>query len=307
MSIIIVNNLEKKYVNVEAVKSISFSVEEGEFVAFLGVNGAGKSTTINIVSTLLKKTAGIVKIDGNILDKDDDKIRKALGVVFQKPMLDDFLTVRENIQCRGQLYGLSNREIDDRIDDIKTKLGINQILNRRYGKLSGGQRRRADIARALIHNPKILIMDEPTTGLDPYTRESLWKFIEYLREQQNTTIFLTTHYMEEASQADRIIMIDKGEIIENDSPTNLKIKYSRDVLKVYPRKKSEIRDYFMDKEIEFKEETEYFNIHIKNHIQAVEILENLKNKIGGFEMIKGNMDQVFLALTTEEGKGENDG
>ena len=306
MSIISINNLVKSYNGTEAVKSISFEVEKGEFIAFLGVNGAGKSTTINIISTLLQKTSGEVIINGNVLDKDDDNIRKDIGVVFQNSMLDDFLTVKENIRCRGRLYGLAAIQIDERISELKEKIGIDKILNKRYEKLSGGQRRRADIARALIHKPKILIMDEPTTGLDPYTRVSLWDFVSNLREENNTTIFLTTHYMEEAAQADRIIVIDEGRIIENDSPANLKMKYSKDILKIYPKEISEMTDYFVSNKIDFKESKNCIEIAVESHTQAIERLVQIKDKISGFEMIKGNMDQVFLALTVKKGGEHND-
>lgn len=296
MDIIKVKNLVKNYNDVHAVKEISFNVEKGKFYAFLGENGAGKSTTINILSTLLKKTSGEVVVNGNVMDKDDNLIRKNIGIVFQQKMLDDFLTVKENLMCRGKLYGLSTKEINDRIIELTGKIGLEEILERKYGKLSGGQKRRADIARALINKPAILILDEPTTGLDPYTRKSVWDCIIKLKEQTLLTVFLTTHYMEEAANADKIIVIDKGNIIENDTPTNLKLKYSKDKLIIYPKKKQEMNEYLNCLDCDFCLGKEKVIVDLKSNLDAIEIINKIKRNILSFEVISGNLDQVFMTL-----------
>jgi ABC-type multidrug transport system ATPase subunit len=296
MKMIEVKSLVKKYNKIHAVNGIDFDVEEGKFFAFLGENGAGKSTTINILATLLKKTSGEVRINGNVLDKKDELIRKDIGIVFQQNMLDDFLTVKENLLCRGTLYGYSKNKVSSRINELSNKIGIIEILDRKYGELSGGQKRRADIARALISKPKILILDEPTTGLDPHTRKNVWDCIMELRKEQSLTLFLTTHYMEEAANADQIIIIDKGKIIENDTPMNLKIKYSSDKLYIYPKNKNEIVKQLGDFNYLFEIENEKIVLHIKNNLDAIEIINGMKNEILGFELIKGNLDQVFMTL-----------
>lgn len=298
MDIIKVSNLVKSYEKVNAVKGISFTVKKGEFVAFLGENGAGKSTTINIISTLLKKTAGEIIVNSHLLDKDDEEIRKDIGIVFQGKMLDDFLSVKENIVSRGQLYGLSKKEITNRINDIGKKIGITSYLNRPYGKLSGGQKRRADIVRALVNRPKILILDEPTTGLDPFTRQSVWDCIVDLQKASGLTVFLTTHYMEEAAKADRIIIIDKGEIVENDTPSNLKLKYSHDVLRLYPKNIDMIIAKLTKECIQYKAIKDRIDINIKSSLDAIDIINNIKAELNRFEVINGNMDQVFMALAS---------
>ena len=216
--IIEVSNLKKSYGNIEAVKGIDFYVDEGSLFAFLGLNGAGKSTTIDMMCTFLKADSGKIKIDNYEVNKDDDKIKSLIGVVFQDSVLDDLLTVKENLKVRSKLYNMSKSEFNKNLEEIAHVTGINDFLNRQYGKLSGGQRRRADIARALINKPKILFLDEPTTGLDPNSRKSVWDMIRRLQEENNMTVFLTTHYMEEAAQCERIIVMDKGKVLMDDSP-----------------------------------------------------------------------------------------
>lgn len=303
MSMIKVKSLKKSYGDFEAVKGIDFQVEEGSFVAFLGENGAGKSTTINMLATLLKKTSGEVMINGHMLDEKDELIRKNIGVVFQNNMLDDFMTVEENLISRGKLYGYGKKEFAQMIFKLSNQVGIHEILSKKYGKLSGGQRRRADIARALIGKPKVLILDEPTTGLDPYTRKNVWDCILQLRDEEALTVFLTTHYMEEAANADQIIIIDKGEIIENDSPANLKVKYSEDTLIFYPKEKNAIIEKLEETEHKVKIDGEKYICHIKNNLDAIKIIGMVKDEIDGFELIKGNLDQVFMTLVEQNLEG----
>ncbi|MBP5528546.1 MAG: ABC transporter ATP-binding protein, partial [Lachnospiraceae bacterium] len=222
MNVIEVRNLVKKYSNHLAVDGIDFDVKEGELFAFLGENGAGKSTTINILCTILEKTSGDVKICGHELGKEDDLIRKDIGIVFQNSVLDDKLTVKENLYTRGSYYGLTKREIEDRLKSFYERFELEEIMKRKYEKLSGGQRRRVDIVRALLNNPKILFLDEPTTGLDPKSRKIVWDYIEYLRKEKGMTIFLTTHYMEETRDANHVVILDKGKVIARGTPTELK-------------------------------------------------------------------------------------
>ena len=212
-----VRNLVKNYENVKAVQNINFTVEKDTFFAFLGPNGAGKSTTINIISTLLDQNDGIVKVLGFEVGKQDDEIRKRIGVVFQSSMLDDLLTVRENLLVRASFYGLDKEMFAKRLEEIGVYINVQDFLDQRYGKLSGGQRRKADIARALLNWPEVLILDEPTTGLDPKSRKDIWNLISKLRHEKELTIFLTTHYMEEVVDANKVVVIDEGIIVAQGS------------------------------------------------------------------------------------------
>lgn len=227
MKAIDVKDLVKIYGQHQAVKKISFRVDEGEFFAFLGENGAGKSTTINILCTILQKTSGDVHILGHSIDTDADFVRRNIGIVFQNSVLDSKLTVAQNLYTRGSYYGLTKKETVERIEPFRQPFDLDEIMHQNYGTLSGGQRRRVDIVRALIHQPKILFLDEPTTGLDPRSRRTLWDYLTKLRQSRNMTIFLTTHYMEEADDADHVVIMDQGKIIEDDTPENLKAKYTK--------------------------------------------------------------------------------
>lgn len=227
MAAIEVKDLVKTYGQHEAVRNISFKVGEGEFFAFLGENGAGKSTTINILCTILQKTSGSVQILGHSIDSETDAVRREIGIVFQNSVLDDRLTVAQNLYTRGSYYGMSRRETSARIEPFCEPFDLDGIMKRDYGTLSGGQRRRVDIVRALLQQPRILFLDEPTTGLDPRSRRNLWDYLKKLRQSRNMTIFLTTHYMEEADDADHVVIMDHGQIIEDDTPANLKAKYTK--------------------------------------------------------------------------------
>lgn len=304
--IIKVNNLVKRYGDVEAVKNISFDVTEGSLFAFLGPNGAGKSTTIDILATLITKNQGEVIINDWKLGRDDSEIRNNIGVVFQNSVLDDLLTVKENLQVRGSFYGLRGKILGKRIEEASRITQCDEFLDRPYGKLSGGQRRRADIARALINQPKILFLDEPTTGLDPKTRVSVWKTIKEMQENFKMTVFLTTHYMEEAANADKITIINKGEIIEEGSPHELKKRYTEDVLKIYQPSK-EIYKHLSENNINYTLDKNTIIIGIKSVNETIDILADLKNYIFSFEVIRGNMDDVFLNIIGEIGGEINDG
>ena len=219
--IIKISHLNKSFGEVKAVNNLSFRVKKGELFAFLGVNGAGKSTTISILCGLLKKDSGTVQVNGIEIDKAGAQTKRMLGVVFQDSVLDKPLTVKENLMSRAALYGITGNAFDKRLQELVEILDFNEFLNRPVGKLSGGQRRRIDIARALLHRPEILILDEPTTGLDPQTRQLIWNVIEKLQKTEDMTVFLTTHYMEEAIDADRIIVMDGGRIVMDGKPAEI--------------------------------------------------------------------------------------
>lgn len=300
MDIIKVNNLTKKYDKLKAVDDISFTVKEGDFFAFLGPNGAGKSTTINILCTILEKTKGDIEINGYKLGKEDDAIRKSIGVVFQGSYLDNLLTVEENIKIRSSFYGISYEEFNKRLDYIAPLIGIKDILNRRYGKLSGGQKRRADIARALINEPKILFLDEPTTGLDPQTRKKVWEMLEEIQKRNNTTIFLTTHYMEEASNADKVAIIDNGKIIVNETPMKLKEKYTTTILKLIPTDEEKLIKYLDENKYDYKKRTDMMEVYVKKSLDSLKILKDIEDNLTSFEVLEGNMDTVFINLTGKD-------
>ncbi|XMB86169.1 ABC transporter ATP-binding protein [Mycoplasmatota bacterium WC44] len=294
--IIEVKNLFKKYDDLEAVKGISFDVKEGDFFAFLGPNGAGKSTTINILCTLLDYDSGEIIIDDVILGNDDNSIRKKVGVVFQENMLDRRLSIRQNLDIRGSFYGLDKTSLTKRIIEITDLLNMDDFIDQRYGTLSGGQRRRADIARALINTPRILILDEPTTGLDPKTRSEVWNIIEKLRNDGKITIFLTTHYMEETSAADKVVIINEGKIVASGTPEQLRINYSHDVLKIVPNN-TDLFGIFDKLGIEFTKHVDSVKIKVSNSLEALDILNKVTNHIEAFEVIRGSMDDVFLNIT----------
>lgn len=293
--IIRIHDLSKSYGKLQAVKNISLNVYEGELFAFLGPNGAGKSTTINILSTLLEKDAGEIEINQHILGKDNDKIRNDIGIVFQKSFLDDLLTVKENLITRASFYGLEKSVIMKRINTLSEQLSLHEFIDRPYGKLSGGQRRRADIARALVNHPKILFLDEPTTGLDPQTRHSIWAYIEDLRIKHKMTIFLTTHYMEEASKCDRVCIIDHGEILELKTPRELRVQYAPTLMRI---KTDSLDDSLIQKfNVPFQKTNDGYEIVLKESKEAYPILDTYRNQIEQFEVVEGTMDTVFLALT----------
>lgn len=295
MKAITVNNLVKNYKNVNAVNSISFEVNEGELFAFLGENGAGKSTTINILCTILKKTSGDVKVFDYELGKDDNEIRNSIGIVFQNSVLDAKLTVEENLISRASYYGLNRKKALEVIKPFFELFELDEIWKRKYENLSGGQRRRVDIVRALINKPRILFLDEPTTGLDPKSRSIVWKYINKLRLEQKITIFLTTHYMEEVVDADRVVILDKGTIVANDTPANLKTQYANTKLYWYIEE-NKANDSLIDG-YEYKYEVDHYIVNMK----CDEIRDFIfNNKIDNFEVFKGSMDDVFLKLTGKE-------
>ena len=296
--VIEVKKLFKNYKDVKAVKGIDFTVKEGSFFSFLGENGAGKSTTINIIATLIKKTSGDVIVNQHNIDQEEELIRNDIGVVFQGNMLDKHLTVRENIINRGTLYGKSKKEINNYMMELSEKIGIKDIIDRRYGKLSGGQKRRVDIVRALINKPSVLILDEPTTGLDPYSRKCVWEVIRQLNKEMKMTIFLTTHYMEEAACSDYIVILSEGAIKAAGTPEQLKTKYCCDRL-ILTLKEIKTNISVIEKMgYNYQLDRERIDVYIDHSLNALDIIEKLKDDIESFEVIKGNMDDVFLNVTS---------
>ena len=295
-NIIEVNRLVKNYKEVEAVRDISFTVEEGSFFAFLGINGAGKSTTINILCTVLEKTSGDVTIGGFDLDRDPYKIKDLIGIVFQGSVLDKQLTVRENLASRAAYYGLGRSEIKARIAQLSETFELQDILNRRFERLSGGQKRRVDIARALINRPKILFLDEPTTGLDPMTRVKVWEVIHKLRRETGLTVFLTTHYMEETALCDKVVILDSGKIAAVGTPHELKQQYAGSRLLWYTPQSDEAEMLLKEEGVDAEYRIDCYHIALDSSEQATALLKKY-DAVKDYEFIKGNMDDVFLAVT----------
>ncbi|NCA96864.1 MAG: ABC transporter ATP-binding protein [Bacteroidia bacterium] len=295
-----VEHLKKYYGQIKAVDDISFYVEKGKLFAFLGPNGAGKSTTIDIICTFLKPDSGNVVIDGHVLSKDDDKIRSSIGVVFQDGFLDDLLTVEENIKYRGSFYGLKGKELQDAFNRVVEATGIKDFLKRQYKKLSGGQKRRADIARALIHTPKILFLDEPTTGLDPQTRKKVWETIVNMQKDSNMTVFMTTHYMEEASEADYVIIIDNGKIAARGTPYDLRKTYAHDSLRIAYDDLVAIESILKEQALSYKVHNGEIIIPLAQTLDALKILEMCRSHVLSFEVLSGTLDDAFINITGKE-------
>ncbi|EIQ6438241.1 ABC transporter ATP-binding protein [Listeria monocytogenes] len=295
-------NVVKKFGKVEAVKGINLEVEKGSLFAFLGENGAGKSTTLSMICTESEPTSGEIFIaDEKLTFKNRKSFRQKLGVVFQENVLDDLLTVRENLYNRASLYGKTKAEITERLALVSSIIGIEDILNRRFEKLSGGQKRRAEIARAIMHDPEILLLDEPTTGLDPKTRVSVWKIIDYLREELGMTVFLTTHYLEEAKDADQLAVIHKGKIIAQGTPANIRSRFSVDKIFFYDAKVAELQTIIEKINLPFKVTKETMRVDVINQdVEILAILNQTAGLYGSFEVIKGNLDDAFISMIKEE-------
>ncbi len=297
--IIQINHLCKNFGELKAVRDVCFHVKEGELFAFLGVNGAGKSTTINIMCGQLSKDSGNVVIDGADLDRELNHVKSALGVVFQNSVLDSALSVSDNLQSRAALYGITGAAFKERLSELAKLLDFEDLLKRTVGKLSGGQRRRIDIARALLHRPKILILDEPTTGLDPQTRKTLWTVISNLRKNENMTVFLTTHYMEEAAEADYVVILDGGKISAEGTPLELKNTYTGDFITLYGVDEATIKTLGMD----YEALREGYRLSVPNTAKATELIIQHPDLFLDYEITKGKMDDVFLNVTGKKLEG----
>ncbi|MBQ8289093.1 MAG: ABC transporter ATP-binding protein [Clostridia bacterium] len=300
--IIRIDYLNKSFGDVKAVRDLSFRVKEGELFAFLGVNGAGKSTTINILCGQLSKDSGSVTIDGIDLDQNADQIKRGLGVVFQTSVLDSALSVYDNLESRAALYGITGSDFRARLAELSELLELDELLRRAVGKLSGGQRRRIDIARALLHRPKILILDEPTTGLDPQTRKTLWNVISELRKTENMTVFLTTHYMEEAADADYVVILDGGRISAEGTPLELKNAYTGDFITIYGIDEDTVKSLGTD----YERLRDAYRLSVPNTRAATELIVQHPGVFCDYEITKGKMDDVFLAVTGRKLTGGDD-
>ncbi|WP_342504940.1 ABC transporter ATP-binding protein [Sporosarcina sp. FSL K6-2383] len=299
-NIIEVNGLSKSYGKVRAVNDISFYVEKGSLFSFLGTNGAGKSTTISILLTLLQQDEGHVTISGYTVGKHDQAIRQEIGVVFQDSLLDPLLTVKENLAIRGSFYGMTKQERNAAIQNVMEIVDVTPLIDRPYGKLSGGQKRRVDIARALIHKPQILILDEPTTGLDPESRKNIWETIQQLQKKTSMTVFLTTHYIEEAANSDYVVVMKEGSIVAKGTPEQLKNDYSTHLLTISTEKADELRSLLTLDGLDFTEERSLLHLPLSHTTDAIPILAKFTPFISSFEVKKSSLDDVFIAINGKD-------
>lgn len=301
--IIQVSHLKKYFKDVKAVDDISFTVEKGELFGFLGVNGAGKTTTIQMLTTLFPPTEGNVRICQLTLGKANEQIKHHIGVVAQNNSLDKRLTIKENLLLRGGLYQRNNKLLKEKLHQVSEILTLTDVLKRPYGKLSGGQKRRAEIAAALMHTPEILFLDEPTTGLDPATRKQVWSAIDNLQKELKMTVFLTTHYMEEAAKANHIAIMNKGHLIEYGTPFSLKDKYAKDTLRLIPKANCQdaLINILSKEKLTCHSKEDSYLLPMDSTLSSLPLLEKTKSLLQGFEVIQGTMDDVFLNAM----KGEN--
>ncbi len=299
-NIIEVKNFTKKYGNFTAVNNVSFEVEEGSIFAFLGPNGAGKSTTINTLCTIFDKTEGQLLIDGKDITKEKDAVRSTIGVVFQDPTLDVKMTVQENLAMHCLFYGIPKKEVEERIHFVLT---IVDLLDRRksiVGSLSGGMKRRVEIARGLLHYPKVLFLDEPTTGLDPQTRAHIWDYVVKLQKEKNITIFLTTHYMDEAEICSKVAIMDHGKIIALDTPYNLKKQYTKDKAYINTTNEPALEELLSRNSFLYKKKEGYYSVETGNVVDLIEMLAEHKPFITELEIKKGTLNDVFLEITGKD-------
>lgn len=302
MSIIKVENLSKKFDGLTAVDDISFEVNEGTIFGFLGPNGAGKTTTINILCTLLAPTSGKASIAGHDCLKESSEVRKAIGIVFQDTTLDKDLTAYENLQLHAYLYDVKRNEIKNRIDDALHFVGLYERKDDLVKKFSGGMKRRLEVARGMIHRPRVLFLDEPTLGLDPQTRSSLWEFIVGLPIKHNVTIFMTTHYMEEAEVCDNIAIIDNGKIIASGTPEELKKTVGGDVIYIRTSDNEKARveiEQLFDLSVSEKD-NELFLTTLKGDACIPEIIKAIGEKVLSVRLQRPTLNDVFLKMTGKQ-------
>ena len=299
-NILVIEHLNKSFKTVKAVNDLSFRVKKGELFAFLGVNGAGKSTTISMICGYLNPDSGDIRVNGRNVKSAGSAIKESIGVVFQESVLDKPLTARENLQSRGALYGITGKALEKRIQELIKIFELHEFIDRPVGKLSGGQRRRVDIARALIHSPNLLILDEPTTGLDPQTRKMIWNIIETLRMEEGLTVLLTTHYMEEAASASYVVIIDHGCIAAEGTPYELKNDYVKDFISIYGVSREEVESLGMN----YEEIRDGYRIAIDKPLTATKLIVKHPAVFRDYEIVKGGMDDVFLTVTGKKLGGE---
>jgi len=302
-NIIEVKNFTKKYDSFVAVDNISFNVEKGTVFGFLGPNGAGKSTTINTLCTIVDKTEGSLKINGHDVTEQKSQVRNDIGIVFQESTLDGRLTVEENLKLHCDFYNVPKNEVRERIAFVLELVDLQEWRKAPVNSLSGGMKRRVEIARGLVHYPKVLFLDEPTTGLDPQTRVNTWDYINKLQKQKDITIFLTTHYMDEAEICSKVAIIDHGKIVAFDTPYNLKKQYTSTVMKIKTRENESLAQHLKDHSTKYKFEDDLFTVYSSELNESLEIISKFKAYISDVEINKGTLNDVFLVITGKEIRG----
>jgi len=293
-------NFTKKFGSFTAVDNISFDVEEGSVFAFLGPNGAGKSTTINTLCTIQEKTEGELRINGNDVTHQKDSVRKDIGIVFQESTLDGKLTVDENLRLHCDFYKVPNEKVNERIAFALELVDLADWKKAPVESLSGGMKRRVEIARGVVHFPKILFLDEPTTGLDPQTRANVWDYILKLQKQEHITIFLTTHYMDEAEICNKVAIIDHGKIVAHDTPSDLKKKYATTTMKIKTSRGDDFAKYITEHKLTYQRENHSFVVHVTTIEDVLEITSLFRESIEDIEINKGTLNEVFIAITGKE-------
>lgn len=299
-SVIEVKNFTKRYGSFTAVDDISFQVEEGSIFAFLGPNGAGKSTTINTLCTIFEKTEGTLLIDGKNIDTQKNEVRKAIGVVFQESTLDGKMTVEENLKIHSVFYHIPKAEVEERIQFVLELVDLLEWRKKTVASLSGGMKRRVEIARGLMHYPKVLFLDEPTTGLDPQTRAHIWEYIVKLQKEKNITIFLTTHYMDEAEICSQVAIMDNGTIVANDSPFALKKKYTKDRAYITTQNPEALEELLQKYQLNYVRKPKYYRVDADQIPDLLQVLSEQKDVITDLELRKGTLNDVFLEITGRE-------
>ncbi len=298
--IIEVEHFSKTYGDFKAVDDISFTVDEGSIFAFLGPNGAGKSTTINTLCTILDKTEGSIRINGHDVSKEKGAVRKEIGIVFQDSTLDAKMTVEENLKYHCSFYKVPKNEVTERIDFALDLVELTDWKKAVVGSLSGGMKRRVEIARGLVHFPKVLFLDEPTTGLDPQTRANVWEYIQKMQKQKNMTIFLTTHYMDEAEVCSKVVIMDHGKIVAYDTPENLKHQYTGTEVNASCAHTETLEKRLKEQKIPYEKVENRVIFHTKKASDALPVLSECKDTILDFEAKNGTLNEVFLAITGKE-------
>lgn len=285
-----VNHLTKQFGDVQAVKDISFHVKKGTTFAFLGTNGAGKSTVIHMIINLLKPDQGTIEFTNGILQEE-------VGVVFQSHRLDEELTIEENLILRANLYGMNRKQALKRVNELLHLTHLSNKRHRKYGHCSGGEKRKTDIIRALLHHPSLLILDEPTTGLDADSREEIWALLQHLQNKAGLTIFLTTHYIEEAEHVDYVLMMHEGEIEVEGTPDELREQYSKTILKLYPTNRDDLMQILSTHHYDFKSSGNAVLIALQSSKEAIPILTLVEPYITNFSIREASLEQVFLQVT----------
>ncbi|WP_088102940.1 ABC transporter ATP-binding protein [Halalkalibacter urbisdiaboli] len=300
---IVVKDFVKKYGGYTAVDHVSFEVEGGSIFAFLGPNGAGKSTTINTLCTISEKTSGTLLIDGKDVTREKDEVRSVIGVVFQDSTLDQKMTVEENLKMHGHFYKLPRSKMNERINFVLTLVDLLNWKKAIVNSLSGGMKRRVEIARSLLHFPKVLFLDEPTTGLDPQTRANIWEYIKRLQKEKKMTIFLTTHYMDEAEICDKVAVMDDGKLIAYDEPYALKQRYTKDKAYIKTSDERSLESLLTAYNLMFEKKRDGYVVELRHLAHLLEIISQHKGAINDLEIKKGTLNDVFLKMTGKHIRG----